>query len=556
MLEATGRDSGKEVTWKDTGVPCMKVSGAQICKTRDTPDFAVGLGEKVYSQGQHELEFAINRYGDGYVYVGVAIPTINLQQTWCRRCATDQVWYYFGCGYTNALRNGWEDIVSKEVGGPEMKVPKLQVGDRVKAQLDMDNGQLRFSIFKVEEGVWKDVPGMLEGIKTPVVAACCIQERGDSVSLINPSRSKEEQQTKKKSDRYAHVQSKIVSAIRQITQNNSDNNTDEGQGPRSRPRRATGWTHKALRSMEETNRPKQEEEESGSLSKSEEGREKGGGKDGLGVHEEKRARRALNVPLASSPRSTQRRVNGGDKLTLRLPTINVTVTKNNDGRRDSNGALLEDGSKDPLFNRDFRRGKSKIATAPESMKNPFNRPPPPVLVKLMQETARVPMPHLPPLQKSVRGHSAGSEGVSSAAVFGNEPVHESHKPLTKSAYIKRASKINDVLSQRIARGLLPAATNRLDASLHEEILGWSTASTRDSISDSTILLGRGMQEEERRGGTEKQDGDWTSHGAAPAVSLRLIEPISEISVAGKRRQFPLPSGPEHVPAPMSIPDIS
>eukprot|EP00960_Hanusia_phi_P076106 768517-Hanusia_phi.AAC.3 len=276
MLEATGRDSGKEVTWKDTGVPCMKVlveklrsvwmtvkqvSGAQICKTRDTPDFAVGLGEKVYSQGQHELEFAINRYGDGYVYVGVAIPvrsalcllqpadpmlqTINLQQTWCRRCATDQVtgswkrremkertenierqvWYYFGCGYTNALRNGWEDIVSKEVptaaaagtrrsecwdeqvGGPEMKVPKLQVGDRVKAQLDMDNGQvyarkplvplsqtllqLRFSIFKVEEGVWKDVPGMvrgvverrrscecrtqLEGIKTPVVAACCIQ---------------------------------------------------------------------------------------------------------------------------------------------------------------------------------------------------------------------------------------------------------------------------------------------------------------------------------------------------------------------------------------------
>lgn len=41
-----------------------------------------------------------------------------------------QVWYYFGCGHTNALRNGYNDVVSKEVGGAEMKIPKLvQVGE-------------------------------------------------------------------------------------------------------------------------------------------------------------------------------------------------------------------------------------------------------------------------------------------------------------------------------------------------------------------------------------------------------------------------------------------
>uniref|UniRef100_A0A7S4P592 Uncharacterized protein n=1 Tax=Guillardia theta TaxID=55529 RepID=A0A7S4P592_GUITH len=163
----------------------------------------------------------------------------------------------------------------------------------------------------------------------------------------------------------------------------------------------------------------------------EEGAEKGGGKDGLSVHEEKRARR-LNLPFGSSPRNFQRRQNlGADKTTLRLPTINVTVPKNNEGRRDSNGVLLDEGSKDQLFSRDFRRGKSKIATAPDGMKNALSHGPPPVLVKLMQETSRLPMQQLPPLQRSMRGHSAGDEGSLASSVFGNEPVHESHKPLTK-----------------------------------------------------------------------------------------------------------------------------
>uniref|UniRef100_A0A7S4UJD9 B30.2/SPRY domain-containing protein n=1 Tax=Guillardia theta TaxID=55529 RepID=A0A7S4UJD9_GUITH len=550
MPEMSGKESGKEVVWKDSGVPSMKISGAQICKTRDSPDFAVGLGDKVYSQGQHELEFAINRYNDGYVYVGVAVPTIHLQQTWCRRCAVDQVWYYFGCGFTNALRNGWDDVVSKEVGGPEMKVPKLQVGDRVKALLDMDTGQLRFSIFKVDEGLWKDIPGMLEGIKTPVVAACCIQERGDSVTLVAPSRAKDEQQTRKKSDRYAHVQSKIVSAIRQITQNNSDNNAEDNLAQRTRPRRAAGWTQRALRSVEDVSRTKPEEEELASSLKVEEGAEKGGGKDGLSVHEEKRARR-LNLPFGSSPRNFQRRQNlGADKTTLRLPTINVTVPKNNEGRRDSNGVLLDEGSKDQLFSRDFRRGKSKIATAPDGMKNALSHGPPPVLVKLMQETSRLPMQQLPPLQRSMRGHSAGDEGSLASSVFGNEPVHESHKPLTKSAYIKRTSKINDVPSHRIARGLVPISTNRLDISMHEEIIGWSTSYRKDSIADSSVLMGRGFQEEEGRRGEDNKDGGWKSLDGSHGIStdkIRFIEPISDIVVPSKSNLLHLPSGPGQPP---------
>ena len=50
----------------------------------------------------------------------------------------DQVWYFFGTCFTNALRNGWNDIVSKEVGGPAMKLPRLAHGDKVLVMLDLD----------------------------------------------------------------------------------------------------------------------------------------------------------------------------------------------------------------------------------------------------------------------------------------------------------------------------------------------------------------------------------------------------------------------------------
>lgn len=89
------------------------------------------------------------------------MPDIALDQTFCRRDARDKAWYYFGCGYTNALRNGWDDVVSKEVGGVEMKIPKMHSCDRIRAHLDMDLGELKFSIFRLDDGGWKLMPGEL-----------------------------------------------------------------------------------------------------------------------------------------------------------------------------------------------------------------------------------------------------------------------------------------------------------------------------------------------------------------------------------------------------------
>ena len=54
------------------------------------------------------------------------------------------------------------------------KVPKLCQGDKVRAHLDMDRGELRFSLCKADEG-WKEIPHVITGIQCPVVAACCIQ---------------------------------------------------------------------------------------------------------------------------------------------------------------------------------------------------------------------------------------------------------------------------------------------------------------------------------------------------------------------------------------------
>ena len=53
-------------------------------------------------------------------------------------------------------------------------MPKLCQGDKVRAHLDMDRGELRFSLCKADEG-WKEIPHVITGIQCPVVAACCIQ---------------------------------------------------------------------------------------------------------------------------------------------------------------------------------------------------------------------------------------------------------------------------------------------------------------------------------------------------------------------------------------------
>ena len=54
-------------------------------------------------------------------------------------------------------------------------MPKVVTGDKLRAILDMDSGELRFSLYKSEDAAWKEIPGALTGIKGPVVAACCIQ---------------------------------------------------------------------------------------------------------------------------------------------------------------------------------------------------------------------------------------------------------------------------------------------------------------------------------------------------------------------------------------------
>lgn len=95
--------------------------------------------------------------------------------------------YYFGCGYVAALRNGWDDAVSFEANNT--KVPRLQLGEKVRAMLDMDKGELTFALFGNDS--YREVPGKLTGITGPVVAACCLQNRSDNVTISETSRVRE-----------------------------------------------------------------------------------------------------------------------------------------------------------------------------------------------------------------------------------------------------------------------------------------------------------------------------------------------------------------------------
>ena len=212
------------VWWRKAGTG-MKIQNSVCGKMRENPDFGVALGACVYKDGKHEVDFQVTRNPDAYVYVGFADPSIDLDKTWCRRDARDQCWYYFGAGLTNALRNGWDDVVSKEVGGPACKIPRMMSTDRVRAYLDMDAGEARFALFRPDEpGQWKEMPGKITGILSPVCAAACMQDRC-SVSLGETSKMSahelakesahpEEKAKRPKVDKYAHIQSKFLSDAR------------------------------------------------------------------------------------------------------------------------------------------------------------------------------------------------------------------------------------------------------------------------------------------------------------------------------------------------------
>ena len=93
------RDAGF-AWWRSAGNG-IRIDRSAVSKTRDTPEFSVALGIMEFSSGKHEFDFLITRNSEGYIYVGVATPDISTEKTFCRRDATNQVWYYFGCGYTN-----------------------------------------------------------------------------------------------------------------------------------------------------------------------------------------------------------------------------------------------------------------------------------------------------------------------------------------------------------------------------------------------------------------------------------------------------------------------
>jgi len=212
--------------WRKVGTG-ITISNSVAGKTRENPDFGVAVGAILYSAGQHEIDFNVTRSTvDTYAYVGFAVPGIVLDSTWCRRDASDEVFYYFGCGFTNALRNGWDDVVSKEVGGPTCKIPRMMSTDRVRAYLDMDAGEVCFALFRPDEpGQWKMMPGKITGINSPVCAAACMQDRcsvslGESSKMSTVDFAKEENTAgeenkvkRPKVDKYAHVQSKFLSGL-------------------------------------------------------------------------------------------------------------------------------------------------------------------------------------------------------------------------------------------------------------------------------------------------------------------------------------------------------
>ena len=84
------------------------------------------------------------------------------------------------------MRNGWDDVSSAEVGN-EMRVPRMEQGDKVRLMLDMDAGDLQFAKCTAEDANWQTIPGLITGIYEPVAAVVCIQDKSDGVVICAES---------------------------------------------------------------------------------------------------------------------------------------------------------------------------------------------------------------------------------------------------------------------------------------------------------------------------------------------------------------------------------
>lgn len=87
------RDAGL-IWWRSAGTG-MKLDRATVTKSRDNPEFSVALGAMEFREGHHEFEFFITRNSEGYIYVGVALPDVPTDKTFCRRDARNQVNYVY-----------------------------------------------------------------------------------------------------------------------------------------------------------------------------------------------------------------------------------------------------------------------------------------------------------------------------------------------------------------------------------------------------------------------------------------------------------------------------
>jgi hypothetical protein len=131
---------------------------------------------------------------------------------------------------TNALRNGWDDVVSKEVGGRLCSIPRINSTDRIRAYLDMDTGEARFALFRPSEpGQWKEMCGKITGIVGPVCAAACFQ-KACTVSLGESSKVAVHQQQPEKAGTSAPIMWSLISlkSAQALTQKKMGKQMGEG----------------------------------------------------------------------------------------------------------------------------------------------------------------------------------------------------------------------------------------------------------------------------------------------------------------------------------------
>ena len=69
--------------WRDSGEAALAIDGAKDLKKHTWPPFSVGLGAQVLRSGKHCIDFAIRWRGEGVVFIGVTVPHIAVDKTWC-----------------------------------------------------------------------------------------------------------------------------------------------------------------------------------------------------------------------------------------------------------------------------------------------------------------------------------------------------------------------------------------------------------------------------------------------------------------------------------------